>query len=63
MSFGRGVHAGLMERNIEVDGEGFREGEIGIGFFAAHAVMEMSGVQNNAEFPAPLMIIGSKGAQ
>jgi hypothetical protein len=63
LGFGGGVDAGLMKRNIEVNREGFRKSEICIGFFAAQAVMEMSGVQNNAEFPAPLMIIGSEGAQ
>jgi len=63
LGFGCGVDAGLMKRNIKVDGEGFREREIGIGFFAAQAVMEMSGVQNNAEFPAPLMMTVSESTQ
>ncbi len=61
VSFGGGVDAGLMEGNIEVFGEGFREGEIGVGFIAAQAVMQMGGVENKAQFPR--LSVRQQGAQ
>ena len=44
----------VMEGNVELLRESFREGEVGICFVAAQTVVQMGGVQHQAQFPAPL---------
>ncbi len=43
-----------MERETEFRGESAAEFKVGIGFGAAQAVVEMRGVEHEAQFPAPL---------
>ena len=52
--FGSDVYAGFMEGNIEPGGEVAAELKVGIGFGAAQAVMQVRGVEDKAEFPAPV---------
>ena len=61
--FGGGVDAGVVEGNVELGGEGLAEGEVGVGFFAAKAMVEVRGVEDEAEFPALFMISFGEGAQ
>jgi len=53
------VDAGFVEGDSEIGGQGADEGEIGVGFLAAEAMMEMGYVQDEAEFGAALV----KGAE
>lgn len=50
--FGGGVDAGVVEGNVEFGGKGLAEGEVGVGFRSAKAVVEVRGVKHEAEFPA-----------
>jgi hypothetical protein len=52
-----------MERDVELGCERLGEGEIDIGFFAAQAVMKMSRVQHQAQFPTRLTILVDESAQ
>jgi len=61
--FGGGVDACVMEGNVELVCERLREGEIGIGFLAAQAVLKVSRVQHQAQFPTRLTILVDEGTQ
>jgi hypothetical protein len=63
VGFGGGVDLRVMERDVELGCERLGEGEIGIGFFAPQAVMKMSRVQHQAQFPPRLTILVDEGAQ
>lgn len=54
--FGGGVDAGVMDGDVEFGGERLAEGEVGVGFLCAKAVVEVRGVEDEAEFPALFMI-------
>ena len=49
-----GIDAGFVKWEAEGRGEVARKGEICIGLIAAESVVKMSGVQNEAQFPAAL---------
>jgi hypothetical protein len=63
VGFGGGVDLRVMERDVELGCERLGEGQIDIGFFAAQAVMKMSRVQHEAQFPTRLAILVDEGAQ
>jgi hypothetical protein len=50
---GGSVNLRMMERHVEFGCEFLGEGQIGIGFIAAQAVMEMGGMEDQPQFPAP----------
>jgi hypothetical protein len=52
-SLSGGVDAGIVEGDFKSSGEIAAEVTVGIGFFTAKAVMQMSGVKHEAQFPAP----------
>jgi len=54
LGFGSGVDVRVMEGNVEPLRESFREGEVGTCFVAPQTVVQMGGVQHQAQFPAPL---------
>ena len=59
MRFGGDIDAGFVEGNVERGGKVAAEGQIGVGFFAAQAVVEMGGVENQAKLRAAI----GEGAQ
>ena len=52
LGFGFCVHAGFVEGEFELRGQGAGKGEVGVGFFPAQAVMEMGGMQHQSELAA-----------
>ena len=51
---GRGVNARFVKGQAKLSGKFTRKLEVAIGFGSAKAVMQVSGMKNNAQFPAPL---------
>ena len=52
-----------MEGDIELLGEGSGKFQVGIGLFAAQAVVQVGGVEDEAQFPAPFAISFGEGTQ
>jgi hypothetical protein len=55
LGLGGSVDLRVMERQTESRGQVTAKGEVRVGFGAAQAVVKMSGVENDAQFPALLM--------
>ncbi len=56
LGLGSGVDASVVKWNVELLSEVTGEGQVGIGFVAAETVMEMGGVEDEAQFPARFTI-------